>query len=196
MIATPTAYFHVRTKTAPKTGLQSRGHITYAILKDAEATDAFFFLLANDAQGRFTREAVALASIESCLADVRTDRPIPAKTFKAAFKKGRSANDPCFLVAAMRNENLLHPAPGAPHKHVLGEDWADWRTAVLSSPGEPFELPDAKRVAATQVSAVTREPVADEAHGSRKGRRPRKDFDAGERHPVVQTEEGGDADPA
>lgn len=144
-------YLRIKTVTAPKTSLNAQGGITYAVLKDSDAKEVFFYLLANDGGGYFSREAVPLTRIQRCLKEVNTDRPIPAKTFRDAFV-GRSVNNAGFLVAALRHEGLLSPAPDAPHQHVMGGDWADWKAALLAEAAEPFVLPDAKKI---EVEPVT-----------------------------------------
>jgi hypothetical protein len=137
-------YLRIKTLTAPKTSLYAQGGIIYAVLKDVDATDAFFCLLANDGGGYFSREVVPFSRVQGCLKGVKTDQPIPAKTFKDAFV-GRSVNNAGFLVAALRREGLLRPAPDASHQHVMGRNWEDWKKGVLKEAGEAFALPDAKK---------------------------------------------------
>ncbi|MFZ4535928.1 hypothetical protein [Propionivibrio sp.] len=138
-------YLRIKTLTAPKTSLNAQGGITYAVLKGVDTQEVYFCLLANEGGGYFSREAVPFNRVQRCLKDTKVDQPIPAKTFRDAFV-GRSANNAGFLVAALRHEGLLLPAPDAPHQHVMGGDWADWKASVLADGGEPFILPDAKKI--------------------------------------------------
>lgn len=149
-------YLRIKTLTAPKTSLYAQGGIIYAVLKNVEATDAFFCLLANDGGGYFSREVVPFSRVQGCLKGVKTDQPIPAKTFKDAFV-GRSVNNAGFLVAALRREGLLLPAPDASHQHVMGSNWDDWKKGMLKETGEAFTLPDAKKVEVAPVAPAMAE---------------------------------------
>ena len=150
MTETPT-YLHLFTLTAPKTSLNARGGITYAVLKDADSTEVYFTLLANSGgSGCFGREIVPLARIQACLEGLDPLQTIPAQRFRAAFLASKSVNNGGFLVACLRHQALLKPAPDSPHQHVLGEDWGAWKerllemasTDVFSPPGaEPAPAP-------------------------------------------------------
>lgn len=138
-----TAYLHLKTSRAAKTGQRAEGLITYALLKDCDAQQLYFCLLANDGGGYFSQEAVPFSAIQHCVSGINVDRPVPAKTFRSAFV-GRSSNNAGFLVAALRNEGLLVPAPSATHQHYIGESWEHWKVARLAELGEPFKLPGNK----------------------------------------------------
>ena len=144
MMTAATQFLRIKTDTAPKTSLNAQGGVTYAVLKDVDSTEAYFCLLTNDGGGYFSREAVPFSAIQRCLTGVNPDRPVPAKVFRQAFV-GRSVNNAGFLVHALRHEGLLQPAPDATHQHVLADGWDDWKAKQLAQPGEPFELPDAKK---------------------------------------------------
>jgi hypothetical protein len=139
----PISYLHLKTSQAAKTGQRAEGRITYALLKDSNAQQLYFCLLANDGGGYFSQEAVPFSAIQRCLSGIKADHPVPAKTFRMAFV-GRSSNNAGFLVAALRNEGLLVPAPSATHQHYIGESWENWKVARLAEPGEPFEWPGHK----------------------------------------------------
>lgn len=160
----------IKTDTAPKTSLNAKGGVTYAVLKDVDSTDAFFCLLENDGGGYFSREAVPLATIQRCLSNVNVERPVPAKIFRQAFI-GRSVNNAGFLVHALRHEGLLKPAPDAAHQHMLGDGWEAWKTSVLAQPGQPFELPDAKKADA---ASATTGPDEQASATGKKGKKPKK----------------------
>jgi hypothetical protein len=140
---TPISYLHLKTSQAAKTGQRAEGRITYALLKDSNSQQLYFCLLANDGGGYFSQEAVSFSAIQQCLSGIKANHPVPAKTFRTAFV-GRSSNNAGFLVAALRNEGLLVPAPSATHQHYIGESWENWKVARLAEPGEPFELPGQK----------------------------------------------------
>lgn len=151
-------FLRIKTDTAPKTSLNAKGGVTYAVLKDTESTDVYICLLTNEGGGGyFSREAVPFSAIQRCLTGVNAERPIPAKVFRQAFV-GRSVNNAGFLVHALRHEGLLQPAPDAAHQHVLSDGCDDWKTKLLAQPGEPFELPDAKKDDAAQAATGPAEP--------------------------------------
>lgn len=132
----PTSYFCVKTQSAQKSGQNSQGSISYSVLRDADSHDAYICLRSNDAGGYHSKEAVPLGAIKACIDGVSDQHPIPAKVFKGAFRS-RSANNSGFLVAVLRHEGLLLPAPDAAHKHIVGGSWDDWLKAVLSEMGDP-----------------------------------------------------------
>jgi len=145
MMTNDVQFLRIKTDTAPKTSLNAKGGVSYALLKDIESTEAYFCLLANEGGGGyFSREAVPFSAIQRCLTNVDAERPVPAKVFRQAFVS-RSVNNAGFLVHALRHEGLLQPAPDAAHQHVLADGWDDWTAKLLAQPGEPFELPDAKK---------------------------------------------------
>lgn len=177
-------FLRIKTDTAPKTSLNAKGGVTYALLKDMESTEAYFSLLANEGGGGyFSREAVPFSAIQRCLTGVNAERQIPAKVFRSAFV-GRSVNNAGFLVHALRHEGLLQPAPDAAHQHVLADGWEDWKAEVLAEPGEPFELPDAKKDDSGQVRTSPTGQLA----GTTKKVKKQKKADTAEL-------EAGDADP-
>lgn len=141
---TPISYLRIKTLTAPKTGLNAKGGVSYAVLRDAEGKDVYFCLLGNDGGGYHSQEAVSLSAIMRCLAGINTNVPIPASTFKSAFI-GQSANNSGFLAAVLRNESLLAPNPDATHQHLLGDNFDEWRTRMLNARAEPFDLPSRKK---------------------------------------------------
>lgn len=178
-MTSPTQFLLIKSQTAPKTGLHAKGGITYAVLKDAD--DLYLILLANDAGGYFSREAVPFSAIERCLDGVAADKPVPAKTFKPAFRS-RSANNAGFMAAVLRQEGLLVAAPDAAHQHRLGKDWGAWRKEMLAALGEPYELPGATPVEPPQAAAVITNAEEAADPGTGKGRKPRK-APKGERQP-------------
>jgi len=183
-MTTDTQFLRVKTDTAPKTSLNAKGGVTYALLKDAASKETYFCLLSNDGGGYFSREAVRFEAIRGCLTGVNTERPIPSKIFRSAFV-GRSVNNAGFLMHALRHEQLLQPSPDAAHLHVLGKDWEGWKAAVLNLPGEPFELPDTKKCDPEPKVIGTAEklPV-----GGEKAKKPKKV----ERLPADAAPAGGD----
>lgn len=182
-------YFHLQTLTAPKTSLNAKGGITYAVLKDAASTEVFITLLANEGgSGYFGREVIPFTNIQACLDSVEPQQPIPAKRFRNAFSASKSVNNGGFLVAALRHQSLLKPAPDASHQHVIGDDWDDWKARMLAmESAEIFGAPLAEQPA----PPVTPEPIAEPAER-------KKSKKAGKRDKATAAEdattEGGDDD--
>jgi hypothetical protein len=182
-------YFHLQTLTAPKTSLNAKGGITYAILKDSASTEVYFTLLANEGgSGYFGREIIPFANIQACLDGVQPLQPIPAKRFRNAFSTSKSVNNGGFLVAALRHQSLLKPAPDVSHQHVIGDDWDDWKTRMLAmESAEVFGAP----VTEQPVPSATPESIAEPAER-------KKSKKAGKRDKTTAAEnantEGGDDD--
>lgn len=194
----PITYLCIRTGTARKAGLHSTGTLSYAILKDTDATEAYFLVTGNSSAGYYSRVAVPFARIEAAVAHLAEDQAFPAKTLKPAFPSGKSANDPGFLLALLRHEGLLNPAPEGAHLSVRSGDWTAWKAAVLAAAGEPFELPT-KQIKTTMTatdsttsSSITAAPPV-VIHKGKKGRKER----AGHAHPHLSaTEEDNHDSPA
>lgn len=133
-------YRLIKTERARKTG---EGSITYAVLKDADSHGVYFTLLASDAAGQFSNELVSFDKIQQCLTKVDPRKPIAAKIFAAAFV-GRSSNNFGFLVAAMRQEQILAATVDASHLHVVTGNWDDWKRKILAQEGQPYTPPAPK----------------------------------------------------
>lgn len=189
----PLNYLCIKTLTAPKTGLNAKGGISYAVLRDTEGADIYFCLIANEAGGYHSQEPVSLSAILRCLEAIDTSQPIPAKTFKSAFV-GKSANNSGFLVAALRNESILVAAPDVSYQHMLGDNLDEWRKAVMNAPAEPFELPSRKKEK-TVTKDITN--AADEGTGkSRQSKKAHKSAAARLALPSLEIGGNQDDDPA
>lgn len=188
------SYRLVKKQSAAKTSMNAQGCISYGILRNEAATEAFVCLLSNDSAGYFSQEAVALSKIERCLEEMTPDKPIPAKLFRMAFRS-KSANNPGFLAAVLRAEGLLVAAPEATYQHRLGSDWGAWRKDVLAQAGEPFELPEITKAKAKAVARITHAddtPPPEEM----KGPKSRKAPGAKRQHPSMAVESDSHAHPA
>jgi len=181
-------YLHLTTLTAPKTSLNAQGGIVYALLKNEAASEIFFTLLQNQGgSGCFGREVIPFAHIEACLHGMDLTQPIPAKRFRTAFRQSKSVNNGGFLVACLRHQSLLKPAPDASHQHVIGEDWAAWKARMLEMQSdEIFIVPEADK------------PAKAEPGGGQAGDKKEKRSSAKGRKAAapVSTEDGGNDHPA
>lgn len=146
-MSTTPIYQHLSTQTAPKTSPNAQGGIVYALLKDEDSTEIFFTLLENQGgSGYFGREIIPFASIAACLTEADLKQTIPAKRFLKAFSASKSVNNGGFLTACLRHQGLLKPAPESPQQHVIGDDWAAWKVAMLKTPSdEVFIGPEADK---------------------------------------------------
>lgn len=195
----PITYLCIRTGTARKAGLNATGTLSYAILKDADSTEAYFIVTGNSSSGYYSRVAVPFSSIEASLAALTEDQAFPAKTLKPAFPSGKSANDAGFLLALLRHEGLLAPAPEGAHLNVRSGDWSAWRDAVLAEAGKPFELPtkQIKTAMNTTESSTTALITAAPPVVLHKGKKGRKDRPADHVHPeIIASEEDKHDSPA
>lgn len=187
----PITYLCIRTSTARKAGLHSTGTLDYAILKDAESAEVFLAVTGNSSSGYYSRVAVPLTSIEGCLSHLQEGGAIPAKTLKPAFPRGKSVNDAGFLLAVLRAEGLLSPAPEGAHLSIRSGDWSAWRNAVLAETGEPFELPT--KQAKTAMTPPEGNPAASitasPPNPPRKGKKARKDSGERQAHPTTEEDE-------
>lgn len=176
-----TTYRLIKTERAPKT---REGSITYAVLKNAESQTVYFSIVANDGAGQFSNELVSFDKIQQCLAKLDVKKPVAAKIFAPAFV-GRSANQPGFLVAAMRQEEILAATVDASHLHIVTGNWDDWKRKILAQEGQPYmpPVPKGKGVFASAAPADTQakpdavvheEPIREADSMAPKGKKSRK----------------------
>jgi hypothetical protein len=174
-------YRLIKTERAPKT---REGSITYAVLKNAESQTVYFSIVANDGAGQFSNELVSFDKIQQCLAKLDVKKPVAAKIFAPAFV-GRSANQPGFLVAAMRQEEILAATVDASHLHIVTGNWDEWKRKILAQEGQPYTppAPKGKGVVASTAPADTQakpeavaheEPIREADSMAPKGKKNRK----------------------
>lgn len=134
------SFYVVKTATAKKIAKQADGGIGYEVLSDAGRHDLFIRITANDG-GYFSRELVAVEKIRHCLSQLAKDVSFPTKQLRPAFV-GKSTCNAGFLVAVLRSEALVKPAPtvDAQHINVVDEEWAAWMKTMLAEPGELIEI--------------------------------------------------------
>lgn len=144
-------YVLLRSGTAKKLGKQSKGSIAYQLLTDDARQEVWLAITANDGGGYFSHERVALASVQTCISNIKPEQSFPSKLLQTAFT-GRSSNNAGFLAAILREEALLGLAPETEGKHILSGDWAAWEEALLALPGTPAEITDI-RPATTPVTS-------------------------------------------
>lgn len=133
------ALLSLKLAQAAKTGKYASGRITYRVLADTERTQIFLSLVENEGGGWFSSEMVPFARVEELLASTGdSSLPLLAKQFRQAFVS-RSANNAGFLVAVLRAEGLLGPAPETANQQIRTGDWDAWKAGMLSEAGEPYQ---------------------------------------------------------
>lgn len=92
-------------KVATCATLSGKGELTYHIGSNAEA-DICFLVTANSGGGFFSIEWVSLKAIQATLE--QAPQPLTSYALRHLFK-GKSANNPAFLMAALKHEGLVVP---------------------------------------------------------------------------------------
>ena len=87
--------------------LSGKGELTYHIGCNAES-DIHFTVTSNSGGGFFSVERVSLEAIQAAL--VQAPHPLTSYALRNLYK-GKSANNPAFLMAALKHEGLVvaHP---------------------------------------------------------------------------------------
>lgn len=138
---TPQPYRLLKTDLAAKLSPRSQGGITYVLLADtSDAPDLHLAVTANEGGGLWSREAIALSTLEAVLA-AYGDQPFPTRALRDAMV-GRSSNNPPFCLAVLKDLGLVRPAPGKAHQHVKAGDWQAFRMEWLAQPGEAVIYPE------------------------------------------------------
>lgn len=148
----PLPLWLLRTGTAKKVSKYGDGSISYQVLADADRTTIYITITGNNGGGYFSRERVPFDAIEACVKKCEPGRPFPSKTLQSAFV-GRSANNAGFMVAVLRAEDLLCPAPGRETQHAVTGDWTAWKKSALTEPGTLIQI-DASEAGATPVDTI------------------------------------------
>lgn len=172
----PKPYRLLRTDIAAKLSPRSQGGISYVLLADASDTpELHIAVTANEGGGLWSKEAVALSTIEKVL-DAHAGAPFPTKALRGAMV-GRSSNNPPFCLAVLKDLGLVAPAPDKAHQHVKAGDWAAFREEWLAKPGEAVIYPEPKPElgdAGETVVAMPAEPTTPEPPVTGKGKKRKK----------------------
>lgn len=121
----------------PKLSAAAEGQITYHILRHPTDKSLYIAIMGNEGGGYFSQEAVPLDKIEQCLQELQaTGKPFPAIRLKSVFV-GKSANNPSFMAAALRHEQLLVASTESPKLHLPSPDLPEWRERIGRLPALP-----------------------------------------------------------
>ena len=171
----PITYLSLKLASARKAGQRSTDDITYRILTDAQRQDLFITIVGNKSSGCYSREIVPLAAVELCLSSVPKEKPFPGKIFRGAFF-GKSVNNAGFMLALLKNLDLVKPAAEIAHQYQVTGDWAQWKASMLACEGEVY-VPVTKEVqpvpAEAEIIPAASEPEPEPAQSQprRKGRK-------------------------
>jgi hypothetical protein len=120
----------VKTKTC--SSLSGKSKLTYNIGTDPGGA-VHLRVQANSGGGFFSQEWIALDAIDKALADV----PDGVTAFHLVpLFKGYSINSPGFLLAVLKQENLLIPMEGKPRRY-LWQDTSAFLQTLKSSKRPP-----------------------------------------------------------
>jgi len=151
---TPKPYRLLKSDIAAKLSARSTGGITYVLLADTgDEPELHIAVTANEGGGLWSKEAVALNTIETVL-DAYASAPFPTKALRGAML-GRSSNNPPFCLAVLKDLGLVAPAPDKAHQHVKAGDWAAFRAEWLAKQGEPVIYPEPKQNPTAATPATT-----------------------------------------
>ncbi|HHA18926.1 MAG TPA: hypothetical protein ENK70_04395 [Methylophaga sp.] len=91
--------------------LSSNSTLTYHIGCDDKDNSIHFRIVSNTGGGFFNDEWIALSDIQQAFAKWPVDDPITSFALNGLFK-GKSANSPAFLMAALKEENIVATLKG------------------------------------------------------------------------------------
>ena len=131
----PPRYLRSKPAIPPKRGRRAEGGIHYSILCDTDRQELFITVTVNDGGGYYSKEITPMARILACLPT--EDGAAFAGKVLARASNSRTANQPGFLMAILRHEGLT-AAADKPHQHVQTGNLAQWSTALLDLPGDPY----------------------------------------------------------
>lgn len=134
----PDGAWLLKTTTCNKLGARSSGQIEYRIACNAERSELYLSISGNGGGGYFSKEWLPISRLAELLAQLQASgQPFATKQLKPAFV-GRSVNNPPFLAAILRAEQLSAADPANPLLSRVGGDIEVWRKAVLKLKGEPW----------------------------------------------------------
>ncbi|WP_228893771.1 hypothetical protein [Pseudoduganella aquatica] len=137
----PPPIWLLKTAKASKVSKYAEGSIEYQVIADVDRTTLLIAITGNQGGGYFSRERVPFPKIEACVSKCDVSTPFPSRALKDAFV-GRSSNNAGFIVAILRSEGLLGPAPDAETQHIITGDWAAWKKTMLAEAGTLIEPVD------------------------------------------------------
>lgn len=155
----------LKSAEAPKLSKRSAGQsIRYCLWTNDQRSDVWW-QIAGNVGGQHSLELVATDKIQSTLDTQVGSAPFRTKQLRSSFR-GKSQNNPGFLLCALYAEGLVRADEKA-HHHVRSDaNWNAWRDLCLASAGEPQEI--AMPLALTALPADTAEPVTKERRSSKR----------------------------
>ncbi|UUC94146.1 hypothetical protein [Comamonas sp. C11] len=137
----PQTFRLLKTDIAAKLSTRSEGGITYVVMADlGDWPDLHIAVTANEGGGLWSREAVALSTIEKVI-DGFAAQSFPTKALREATV-GRSANNAPFLLAVLKDLGLAQSSPDKHHHYVKAGDWSLFRNELLLQDGPEVTYPE------------------------------------------------------
>ena len=138
----------ITTKTCPS--LSGKSQITYK-LGLSEDNILHIRLHENSGGGFFNVDWYPAKAIVDALRDVEEDESVTSRAMASLFR-GRSANTPAFVTAALRNEGALLPYKRTSRRHIIGDLDAFLKQDSSGVPSTPKRKVQAK---ATKTAKTT-----------------------------------------
>ena len=110
--------------------LSGKGELRYKICTDD--TDIFLQLISNTNSGFFNAEPVKMNDIMTALAKISYKSPITSIHISPIFR-GSSSNSAGFMLAVLRDLDLVVPVEGKVRSHKLNPDYKQ-KIASMASP--------------------------------------------------------------
>jgi hypothetical protein len=150
---------------APKLSKRAAGKtLLYRLWTNEQRNDVFWQIAANEG-GQHSLELVATSKVRATLESQAGNEPFRTKQLRTSFR-GRSQNNPGFLVCLLYAEGLVQAAEKAHHHALTDTDWHAWRDAYLALPGQTALI--ALPLAMTALPADTSEPVSRVRRGAKR----------------------------
>lgn len=133
----PSTHAHldvVKVEQCPKLSASAEGQITYHVYRNPQDNTLSIALTGNESGGYFSQEAVPMAKIDQCLQELlASGKPFPAVRLKHVFI-GKSTNNPSFLAAVLRHEQLLMACPESPKLLLPAPGLLEWCKRMEAMP--------------------------------------------------------------
>lgn len=134
----PDGAWRLKTAACGKLGPRSSGQIDYRIACNPTRTELYLSISGNSGGGYFSKEWLPVDRLAKLLRQLQADgKPFATKQLKPAFV-GRSVNNPPFLAAILRAEQLTSADPANPLLSRVSGDIEAWCKALLKLKGEPL----------------------------------------------------------
>ncbi len=129
-VSTPSeAITILKTATAKKLNPNLDGDLEYQV---ALVDGALHLRISvNSSGGYFSKEFISIEKLEQCFdSNLTADTDFKSSLLKSVFVQGKSSNNPGFLCACLRAEQLLSPSSKNIFMHRFTGDFEQWRKTL------------------------------------------------------------------